>query len=89
MTRFSERLSTLSESAKRAEDIIDTARAKNGTRPDTRHDDRRRSLVGWITSNGVPLIIGTAVVKSYRRRRNKHPDEIAARAHRRLGLRRR
>ena len=73
MKRFSERLSTLSESAKRAEDIIDAARAKDRTPPDARREGNGKNFAGWIMSNGVPaLIIGRAVVMHYRQRRNKH-----------------
>ena len=87
MKRFSERLSNLSESAKRTEDIIDAARAKNQTRPEARRESNGKSFAGWIMSNGVPsLIVGTAVVVRYRHRRNKRHEEIAGRYRRRPGF---
>ena len=87
MKRFSERLSTLSESAKLTEDIIDAARAKNQSRPEARRESNGKSLAGWIMSNGVPsLIIGTAVVMRYRHRRGKGHVEIAGRDGRRPGF---
>jgi hypothetical protein len=87
MKRFSERLSTLSECAKRAEDVLDAVRAKNPTRPESRRESKGRSLAGWIMSNDAPLlIIGTAAVMRSRHRRNEHRQEIAGRDRRRPGF---
>ncbi|GAA1646095.1 hypothetical protein GCM10009744_41340 [Kribbella alba] len=73
MKRFSERLSTLSEGAKRAEEIIEAVQAKDRTRPDARRKSNGKHFAGWIMSNGVPaLLLGRAVVMHYRQRRNKH-----------------
>ena len=87
MKRFSERLSTLSDSAKRAEDVIDAVRAKNPTRPESRRESKRRNFAGWIMSNDVLLLIlGTAAAMRYRQRRDEHHQEIAGRDRRRPGF---
>jgi hypothetical protein len=87
LNRLSERLSTLSESAKRAEDVLDAVRANNPTRPESRRESKGRSLAGWIMSNDAPLpIIGTAAVMRSRHRRNEHRQEIAGRDRRRPGF---
>ncbi|TCO19728.1 hypothetical protein EV652_113127 [Kribbella steppae] len=87
MKRFSERLSTLTESAKRTEDVIDAVRAKNATRPETRRESSGKSFFGWIRSNDVPLlIIGTAAVMRSRQKANRHREEIASRDRRRPGF---
>lgn len=87
MKRFSERLSTLSEGAQRAEDIIDAVRAKDRARPEARRESKGRNFAGWIKSNDVPLlIIGTAAVLRHRQRRNEHHQKIAGRDRRRPGF---
>ncbi|MFC5260785.1 hypothetical protein ACFPJ1_01590 [Kribbella qitaiheensis] len=87
MKRFSERLSTLSEITKRAEDVIDAVRAKNTTRPESRRESKGRNLAGWIKANDAALlIIGTAAYMRSLQRRNEHRQEIAGRDRRRPGF---
>jgi hypothetical protein len=87
MKRFSERLSILSESAKRVEDVIDAVRAKNPTRPELVRESKGRKFAGWIMSNDAALlIIGTAALMRHHQRRNEHRQEVSGRNGRRPGF---